>query len=136
VCIGLVLLGRRPRTDERGAFADRPALVDVLAYRDGAPPSWATTAVLAALLGVIGALVSRPWVGAVAALATLVVARVPRSRPLVLVAAPLLFVLSRAIEEPELAWAALALLAVDVVVGAARSRSAGDRPVPLPPRAD
>jgi hypothetical protein len=103
--------GRRPVP----ALADAPAVGALLTYPGRRPASWATTALVTALVGGGAALASRPWIGAVAAVVTLVGSRVAEVRRVVFVGPALFLALSRATGRPELAWLALALLVADVV---------------------
>jgi hypothetical protein len=85
-------------------------------------------ALLAAIgVGVVMAVVSRPSIGAVAALATVIVILMPRARLGVAVAIPLALVFSRVRDQPKYAWLTIAFLVVDLaarwVRGRARSRT-------------
>jgi hypothetical protein len=116
---------RRSRSEPEGA-GEGLAAVAVLAspasYPVGAVPSIPTTAWAAAVAGLAAAAVSVPWIGVVTAAALALVARVPATRWLVTLSAPALLVAARLVEEPRLAWLALALLAVDIAVWLLRSR--------------
>jgi hypothetical protein len=81
-----------------------------------------TTAAAAGVF-VVTAAVSRPWVGCIAAAATVLAARWPRTRLALVAAVPLLLVGSRAFARPFMAWVAVALFGVDVLVGALRARA-------------
>jgi hypothetical protein len=77
---------------------------------------------LAAAVGLATLAVSRPWIGAVAAVATVVGTRVPKARVLLFLGAPIALIESRLTHEPDLAWLALAFLAVDLACGAVRAQ--------------
>ncbi len=119
LCVVILIVGRRRRRTRREAERDVDAVAPV-------PWSWrrpgvalrplTTVAVVGAtFLGT--AFVSRPTTAVVAALVAVVAALVPRSRPLVGIAAAALLMAARTAHHPSLAWYALALFAVTVVVG-------------------
>jgi arabinofuranan 3-O-arabinosyltransferase len=113
LCLGIVFATRRRPAV---ALADAPSMAAVLTY-PGRPASWATTAVLTAVVGIGAALASRPWIGVVAAVVTLVGARIAEVRRVVFLGPALALALSRLTHRPELAWLALALLVADLVCG-------------------
>jgi arabinofuranan 3-O-arabinosyltransferase len=125
VCLGIVvasLVRRRRIVGLDAALADSPRMVSPLEYAPAVPPSWSSTLVLAGAVGIATLLVSRPWIGGVAALATVIAARVPKTRVLLFVGAPIALIESRLAHEPDLAWLALAFLAVDLACGTLRAR--------------
>lgn len=128
VCIGIVMVGALRRRDVRVVAASgpelttRPVLVSPFAYPAGPPLGWATTAIVAGSAILLTAAVSRPWIGLVAGAGALVAARLSPMRLLVSLTAPVVLALSRITQTPELAWLALALLAVDLACGALRPR--------------
>jgi hypothetical protein len=79
--------------------------------------------VLAGTIGVASFVFSRPWIGVVAAAATVVGSRVPRARFLLTLGAPIALIESRLAHQPELAWLALALVAADLASGWLTSRA-------------
>jgi hypothetical protein len=133
LCAVLLVLARRRRRARRGDEAEDPAAVE-----DAAPVAWSwtapgralgivqTVAVTAASL-VGAALISRGSVAAVAAVAALVGARVPRTRPLIGLVAAVALVLARTTHAPGRSWYAVVLFAVTVatsVLGRERSTTA------------
>lgn len=118
VALCLVLVGRGRRAPERG-LADPPRLA-----RPGPGLAELTPGVpgLAVAVGVATLLVATPTAAAVASGAVLLGALVPRATWLWAVVAPVLVVLARSLERPQLAWVALALLAADLVVDHWRDR--------------
>jgi hypothetical protein len=62
-------------------------------------------------------LASRPWIGVVAGVATVVAGRVAEVRRTLFLAPAVALALSRLTHRPEVAWLALALLLVDLVSG-------------------
>ncbi len=128
-CVAIVVITRRRRRRGRrqseDAIADAPALVSPFTY-PGPAPSWAGTIVASASVGLGVALVSRGWIGLVAGIGTLVATRVTRARVLLALGAPVVLVIARAAQEPELAWLTLALVLADLVCGALRSRAGGE----------
>jgi hypothetical protein len=151
VCLVLALVPRRRRSDAGDADGvafddDAAALADPL-VATGRTPSVVATIVGALAVGVLGAAVSRWWVGLLAAILVVVVTRVPRLRFLLTLGAPLalgvaaLYVVvqqhrydyvadldwpGRFTSVSNLAWLAVVLLLADVVVEALRRRTAPD----------
>ncbi|MBV8950584.1 MAG: hypothetical protein JOZ99_06900, partial [Actinobacteria bacterium] len=134
ICIGIVVAVavRRRRatlspsaqaTSASHVLADEPVRVSPLWYAASGVPSWATTLVLAGALGVGTLVFSRIWIALVAAGATMVLARVPRARWIATVGAPVALIESRLAHTPELAWLALAFLAVDLACGGVLARA-------------
>lgn len=127
VCVGIVAIATRRRRgrvvlDGGPALTSAPLLVSPLAYPAGPPVAWATTAVLVGSATLLTAAVSRQWIGLAAGAAALVAARLSPTRFLLTITAPVVLVLSRMAHTPELAWLALALLAIDVTCGWLRER--------------
>lgn len=124
-CVAVVAVtARRSRSEPDGGegLAAVAVLGSPASYPVGAAPSIPTTAFAAVVAGLAAAAVSVPWIGVVTGAGLALVARAPAMRWLVTLAVPALLVASRAVEEPRLAWLALALLAVDVAVWLLRSR--------------
>jgi hypothetical protein len=126
VCVGLVVAGLRRRrasaVETEPALADRPTAASPLWYAPGVVPSWSSTLVLAGAVGLATLALSRPWIAAAACVVAVVAVRVPRARVLLTLGAPLALVESRLAHEPELAWLALALVAVDLACGGLLAR--------------
>jgi arabinofuranan 3-O-arabinosyltransferase len=117
LCLGILLVAwrrRRRHEDESADEArDEPELDLSFTYAGTSP--LVVTALLTGIgVGVVTAVVSRAWIGAVAGVTTVVVTLVPRARIGVAVAVPLVLALSRILDEPELAWLTIALLVVDL----------------------
>ncbi|HZB72456.1 MAG TPA: alpha-(1-_3)-arabinofuranosyltransferase family protein [Acidimicrobiales bacterium] len=112
LCIGIVAATGRRRPV--AALADGPQLAQLLAYPGRRPASWALAALLAGAVAAAVTIASRPWIGAVAGVATLVGARVAEVRRVVFLGPAIALALSRLTHRPELAWLALALLLVDL----------------------
>jgi hypothetical protein len=92
-----------------------PALELSPTYGGGRPA--VVPAVLGALAAGVGVgIVSRPWIGVVAGVATLVGVLVPKLRIVLAVAIPLSLVASRAAPDDEIAWLTIGLLVVDLAV--------------------
>jgi hypothetical protein len=125
---GVILLRVR-RRDGAAAIADTPRWVPPLPPH-GAAPSWAATLAAAAGVFVATSVVSRPWIGLVAGAATAIAARWPRGRLVLLAAVPLLLLASRAFSHPFMAWLAVALFGVDVLVTALRAHAAASAAAP------
>ena len=121
VCLGIVLAGVRRRrassSDAVPALDERPGLVSPLRFATGVDPPWPATLLLAGAIGLGTLALSRPWMALVAAVATVAALRVPKARLLLTIGAPVALIESRLAHEPELAWLALALLAVDLACG-------------------
>jgi len=151
VCLWLVLRRRRAPTGDDDtddeAADDAPALGNPL-VAGGAQPRALAIIGGAVAVGLVGALVSRWWVGLLAAALVALVARVPRTRFLVSLGAPLalsaaaLYVVVQQYRHDyvadldwpgrfgsvnDLAWLAVVLLLADVVIEVIRRR-AGERP--------
>ena len=112
-CLAILLVSRR-----RGGREDlsHPArLVSPLGSRTPSA-GWAPTAAVALLTLLVVTAVSRPWIGAAGAVAVVLAAQVPVLRGVPAMAAPVLLALSHLLDAPHLAWLALALLLVDLVV--------------------
>jgi arabinofuranan 3-O-arabinosyltransferase len=128
-CLGIfVVAWRRRRSRADGppdtvfdSYAEAPVLDLSFAYAGGTP-----LIVLGLLAGVgVGAVTaafSRPWIGVVAALATMLVILVPRTRVLVAAGIPFALVASRVTHKPEVAWITIALLVVDLTARWVRGR--------------
>jgi arabinofuranan 3-O-arabinosyltransferase len=114
LCIGILFATRRRPAV---ALADAPGLAALLTYPGRRPASWATTAVLTGVVAMTVALASRPWIGVVAGVVTVVGARIAEVRRVVFLGPAVALALSRLTHRPELAWLALALLAADLVCG-------------------
>ncbi len=112
LCVGIVVATRRRRPE--AGLADAPALARLLTYPGRRPASWALTALLAGGITVAVAVASRPWIGVIAGVATVVGARVAEVRRVVFLGPAIALALSRLTHRPELAWLALALLLVDL----------------------
>jgi hypothetical protein len=117
-CIAIVVVtGRGARragasVSRSVGLVDAPVPASPLRYA-GAAPSWTATAVLAVSAGLLTAAVSRPWIGLVVAAVTPVVLA-SGARGVLTLTAPVVLALSRLSHTPELAWLALALVAVDL----------------------
>ncbi len=126
VCLGIVVVALRRRRavadDAAVPLADRPVAVSPFWYATAVVPSWPSTLVLAAGLGVVALVWSRPWIAVVTAAVTVVATRMPRARVVLTLGAPIALVESRLAHRPELAWLALALLGVDLACGALLAR--------------
>jgi arabinofuranan 3-O-arabinosyltransferase len=118
---GVILLRRRQRaTPGADSLRAEPTWVSPFT-RSGRVPSAPRIAVLALGIGGATCMVTRPLYG-VAASAIVVLASVwPPVRPAVVVAVPALLALSWGVDQPDLAWLALALFAGDLVVSWARA---------------
>jgi arabinofuranan 3-O-arabinosyltransferase len=114
LCIGILVATRRPPAV---ALADTPRVAALLSYAGRRPAPWATTAALTGVVTVGVALASRPWIGVVAGVVTLVGARIAEVRRVVFLGPAIALALSRLTHRPELAWLALALLLADLVCG-------------------
>jgi hypothetical protein len=112
LCVGIIAATGRRRPG--AALADSPQLAPLLAYPGRRPASWALAALLAGAVAAAVTIASRPWIGAVAGVATLVGARVAEVRRVVFLGPAIALALSRLTHRPELAWLALALLLVDL----------------------
>jgi hypothetical protein len=119
-CLGVVLVTRRAAIP---VVADHPELGSPFEYEgasgaSGAPAmDWRATAVTAAIAGIASALVSRWWIGVLVAVGTVVAARVRGARVLLTVGAPLVLVITKATDVPELGWLAVLLFAADLLIG-------------------
>ena len=103
-------------------LAGEPSLASPLRYPARPAPGWIATVLLAGVVAVGAAIASRPSIGLVAGVATVVATKVPTTRVLLTFAIPVTLIVSRLEHRPELAWLALALLAVDLAGGWLRSR--------------
>jgi arabinofuranan 3-O-arabinosyltransferase len=125
VCVAVLLVPVfAPRRPAR--LAEPPVLSSPLWYEFGRRPSWAATGAVALAIAAGFTLVSRPWIGVVAGGAALLV-QVREGRTLIAFAIPTLVAASRVTHTPELAWLALALLAVDLGCGWLRRRASTTR---------
>jgi arabinofuranan 3-O-arabinosyltransferase len=115
LCIGIVVATTRRRPT--GDLADEPELAPLLTYAGRRPAPWAAAGASAAGVAVGVTLASRPWIGVVAAVVTLVAARVAEVRRVLFLGPAIALALSRLTHRPEVAWLALALLLVDLVCG-------------------
>ena len=106
---------------------DAPELTSPLAFPPGRPPPWGSTLLVAGLVAIGAAALSRPWIGLVAGAATLLTSRVPRARALPALAIPLSLALARQGPTPDLGWLAVALLASDLASGWLRRQNAPPR---------
>lgn len=115
-CIG-ALARARPRRSNPVASA--PVLAPAW-WRDGSAARLAAvpTALLAVAALVTGSLFTRPWIGVVLAVSAVVLARVPAARVAIVVAAPLLILVTRASTRTEFVWISLGWVVIDVVVAA------------------
>jgi hypothetical protein len=104
--------------------ADEPALVSPFAYAPGVPPGWGASVAAAIGVGVGVALVSRPWIGVIAGVGMLLAMRFTHTRAVLSLGAPVVLVMARVVNAPEVAWLALGLVAADVVCGTVRARHA------------
>ncbi|HXY94061.1 MAG TPA: alpha-(1-_3)-arabinofuranosyltransferase family protein [Acidimicrobiia bacterium] len=124
-CLAIIVVAtrrRRGRASPAGAaLADPPAMWSPFAY-PGAPPSTGILVVLAIGAAVGTSLFSRPWIGFVVGVATLVAARVAGGRILLTAGAPVALAMARIARFDDLAWLAIALLALDVVTWWVRER--------------
>jgi hypothetical protein len=115
LCLGIIVATMRRRPVP--LLADAPSLTAVLTYPGRRPAPWASTAVLAGAVTAGVTIASRPWIGVVAGVVTLVGARVAEVRRVLFLAPAIALALSRLTHRPEVAWLALALLLVDLVCG-------------------
>jgi hypothetical protein len=126
-------------TDPEESLANAPGLRSPFGYLGSMPSATALT-VLGVGAGVATALFSRPWIGVVVGIATVVAARVARGRILLTAGAPLALALARITQFDDLAWLAVALLAADLVTAWVRARpspratGAPTPSAPTPPR--
>ncbi len=120
VCLGVVVATRRAVIP---VVVEDPELSSPLGYEGvpGVPPlDWRAAGVSAAVAGLASALVSRWWIGALVAVATVVAARVRGARLLLTAGAPLALVIAKAADAPELGWLAVLLFAADLLIGCVR----------------
>jgi len=128
VCVGIFLFAWRrrrragPDMDARDDAYDEPTLDLRFAY-GGDTPLVVRALLTGVAVGVGTAFVSRAWIGAVAAVATIVVVLHPQGRVVVATAIPLALALSRVLEAPELAWLTIALVVVDLAARWIRTRT-------------
>jgi hypothetical protein len=128
ICLGIAVAGLRRRRGAAAvgaqlALADRPVAVSPFSYAGAIAPAWSSTLVLAGTIGLASFVFSRPWIGVVAAAATVAGSRVARARFLLTLGAPIALIESRLAHQPELAWLALALVAADLASGWLTSRA-------------
>ncbi len=115
LCIGIVVVTRRAARPE---VADEPELASPFDYAGGAPAlGWRATVATAAVAGIASAVASRWWIGALVAAATLVAARVRGARVLLTAGAPLVLVITKATDVPELGWLTALLFGADLLIG-------------------
>jgi arabinofuranan 3-O-arabinosyltransferase len=145
VCLGLVVLGRRRRSDVTRIPLVSPALASPLSG-SGGPTGWFAAVVVGVVAGAIGALAILPPYGAVVGVIAAVSARWPRARFLLTLGAVgcvvltgAMYVVRQVVTEPQegfgwvtrfefthrVALLAVVLLAADAVVEAVRGRSVG-----------
>jgi hypothetical protein len=137
-CLVLVAVTWRRRRDPaaveaRAALSDDASGANPFDY-DGGPLAPRTLVVLALGAAVAAALCSRPWIGVVVGLAAFAAARFSGARIVLTAGAPLALALARLTEFDDLAWLAIALLAVDAVTWWARARRrspATEAPTPV-----
>lgn len=103
-----------------------PAELDLSFTYAGHTPLVVSALLTGLVVGIVTAVVSRAWIGAIAALATALVVLRPRARVDVAIAIPLVYALSRIFDEPELAWLTIALLVVDLAARWIRGRTRPD----------
>ncbi len=120
-CLGVLFATRRRPADAR-AVADAPSLASPWSMLGPTPPV-RTVLVTALGLGVVSGLVSRPWIGALVGIATLVAARVACGRLLLSAGAPLALAVAKAFDAPELGWLAVLLLLADLGLARGSARA-------------
>jgi arabinofuranan 3-O-arabinosyltransferase len=130
LCIALLVVARRRR--RAANLADLPWYATWA--RPGRVLAPTTTAIVTVASFVGAALVSRWTVAVVAAAVAISAALVPRTRALLGLAAAALLLAARVGHDQELAWYALALFAVAVVVGVVARDDARAPAPPSPPR--
>lgn len=127
LCLGIILIAHRRRRGNAPAIDDLAddARLDLFARRSRPMTGRATVVLVVGLvLGV--AFVSRVEIALITGVAAAIAARAPRVRPVLGIAAAALLMGSRIGHAPELAWLALALFAVAVIVGAISDHDATD----------
>lgn len=114
-CIGVLIATRRRRWSvaDADAVADAPVPTSPFELLGPSPPVRALVATVIGL-GVVSALVSRPWIGLVVGVATLAAARVARGRVLLTAGAPIALAAAKLFGAPELGWVAVLLLLADI----------------------
>ncbi|HUV11939.1 MAG TPA: discoidin domain-containing protein, partial [Acidimicrobiia bacterium] len=126
-CAGVLAATRRRRwgPDDAAAVADAPTPASPFSLLG---PSRSLRVVLASALGlgVVSALVSRPWIGVVVGVATLFAARVARGRVLLSAGAPIALAVAKGFDAPELGWLAVLLLLADLVLARGSAGGAGE----------
>jgi hypothetical protein len=123
VCIALIALGwRRRRTPDEPLLSDEPSQWSLFAF-PGAPLSRNQEIGFAVAAAIVTALFSRPWIGIAVGVAVFAAARFSRGRIVLTAGAPVALALARMTRFDDLAWLALALLAVDVVTWWLRTRA-------------
>jgi hypothetical protein len=117
-CLG-VLLATRRRAKPAG-IAARPELVSPLRYAGAAVPTGVALGV-GAVVGIAGAVVSRPWIGVVVGLLTVAAARTSWARVALTAGSPAALAVAKLAGVPELGWLAVCLLAADLACSYART---------------
>jgi arabinofuranan 3-O-arabinosyltransferase len=125
-CIAILVVAWRRRrngapADAAQRLGELPTLWSPFHY-PGSAPSTAALVALAIGAAVATSLFSRPWIGVVVGLAAAVAVRVGRGRILLTAGAPLALALARITRFDDLAWLAVALVAVDLVTWWVRDR--------------
>jgi hypothetical protein len=127
-CLALLVVTWRRRRDGTGLQASS-FLSSPWRYT-GAAPNLTESLLVGLGTAVVAGLVARPLIGFGVGAAALVASRFPRGRVLLTVGAPLALVAAKALDAPELGWAAVLLLGADLVVGHAWARtSSGEVPI-------
>jgi arabinofuranan 3-O-arabinosyltransferase len=117
----VVLIWRTRRRVAAVALAAEATLTDPRDYPAPPVPVGVSLAVAAAVL-VFGTVVSRPWIGAVAAAASFVASKFRGTRLVLVAAVPLALAVGAILDAPELGWLTVVLLSADLVVGWVRAR--------------
>lgn len=111
-CLMLVWRTRK-RTPSSALAAD--VHLDLSLARAGPSPETRIAALAAVATGIAAGIVTRPWIGALTAIASFAALRTPRGRVVLLVGAPVALVLAKVSGELELGWITVALLGADLV---------------------
>ena len=114
-CLVLVFARRRQVAATTGPELFDPPGATSPARFAGASPTLGAVLGAAVTAGVVTALISRWWIGALVALATAVAPRLSRGRLFLAAGAPLALALGAAFDVPELGWVAIGLLVGDLV---------------------
>jgi arabinofuranan 3-O-arabinosyltransferase len=122
LCVAIVARTRGRRTEDDAA----PILLDA-GPADGAPAGGRPVLALAAGVAVVALLVATPLAAIVAAAVVVTELRMPRSRPWWIVAAPSVLAAAKLLDEPALAWVALAIVGADGAVRWLVRRGASER---------